>query len=232
MKAVDDSIAQLLARVDASTTDLRVRVEQRERNLEALSASNPSALARLTSVVDEYVKMKDVLRAKDDTIATLRERIRGLVAENRRLRAEVSRLSGRVASRDSSIQRSDSVLKAANERLATTDTAMKSYREKLTAGYVLIAERGELERLGVIGKTNRFGLGSEVLKKVDPSMLRKINTATDLSFEVPASASKVKVLSQHGEGSFVVAPDGTGSRIQVQNADAFWAASRVLVVAF
>jgi hypothetical protein len=232
LKAVDDSVAKLLARVDSSTTSLRQEVMDQERSLELIREGNPSALAKLTTVVDQFVTMKATLKAKDDTIATLRERIRSLVAENKRLRAQIASLTGSVAARDSLLGRSDSVMKVVDARLMETEATRDSIRKALNTRQVLIAERRELERLGIAGKTNRFGLGQTVLKKVDPSLLQTVDMTTTTSFDVPAGASKVQVLTTHGEGSFQVVPNGANSQVRIQNPDAFWAASKVLVIMF
>lgn len=232
LRAVDDSVARLLARVDSSTTDLRIKVEERERNLEQLREANPSALSKLSSVVDQFIQMKATLKAKDDTIAQLRSRIKSLVAENTRLRAQITKLTGNVASRDSLLKRSDSVMAVTDQRLRTTESTRDSIRTVLTTGRILIGERGELDRLGVVGKTNRFGLGRVVLEKIDPSMTRTIDIMTEVAFDVPAPPSKVSVLTQHSDGSYVVAPNGNGSTVRILNPDAFWASSKVAVIMF
>jgi regulator of replication initiation timing len=232
LKAVDDSIAKLLARVDSSTVELRVTVETQEKAIEGLRQANPSALQQLSSVVEQFIKMKASLKAKDDTIAQLRNRIKSLVAENGRLRGQIAKLTGNVASRDSLLTRSDSVMKSVDVRLMATEATRDSIRRVVNTGRILVAERGELERLGLAGKTNRFGLGRVVLENVDPSLMRPVEIATDLAFEIPASASKVTLLTAHPDDSYVIAPNGGGSTLRIKNPDAFWASSKVAVVMF
>lgn len=231
-KQVEDSVSRLLAGLDAGAEEMRKSIEVREKAIETLSTTAPDALAKLTLFVDEYRTLKLTLAAKDDTIKQLRDRVQALLGENRKLRTEVAQLKGRLGERDALIARSDSLAKETETKLEAAEGARDSVITRLRRGFVLVAAKKELERLGLVGKTNRFGLGAAVLKQIDPALMQQLDIAQTSEISVPAAASKVRVLTTHPQGSWIVAPDGAGSKVRIRDADAFWATTKVVVVMF
>ncbi|MCR4853448.1 MAG: hypothetical protein K5893_07650 [Prevotella sp.] len=158
----------------------------------------------LNKQLDEKEMMIADLRAdlekKDVDIAQLSERVIGLKQDNTQLAETVSEQGQQIASQDA----------------------------QLNTGFVVVGTSKALRESGVTQggflkktKVNYNELPHDVFTKID---IRSFN-------ELPIPAGKVKVLSAMPASSYeIVKVNNTNSTLRILNREAFWSASRYLVI--
>lgn len=225
-----DSGASTLSHLDTSRRAVELEVARRGDVNARLEKSAPNVYARLASFVAEQKRLRERLASLDDTISQLRRRVSQLEERNASLRKTVSALRGENAELRATIAQliTDSTARA--RRLVQLDSSRRAILDRTSQAYVVIATKDSLSRLGLVGKTNFLRLGAEVLRNADARTLRRVDTRSDTVFAVSAAPDRMKIMSSHPSGSFLIVDEGGASRLRIVDVDAFWSTSRMLAV--
>jgi hypothetical protein len=193
--------------------DIRRSVRANLEKLDALERANRAYDERVSGLERLVRELHRQLDEKEETIAALEEHTRELTQTAEGLR-------GTVREKEAAVEQMRAAL-ADREAL-------------LAAAYVLIAPRGDLQRLGYIERKGAvLGLGGTWQRtgRIDESLYRRIDIRKVTRFDVGAPADKAIVLSDHPADSYVLASVSPNEALlTVRDPSRFWKMSRQLVV--
>lgn len=200
-------------RLAREMTAIRTAIQANLQKLSRLEGEKRATSQKLQSLQALADELKRSLEEKATMIAALESR--------------VSDLTGQVATQTARLDEKDGQLREKDEAIAQKTKV-------LNTGWVAVAGKKTLLKKGVIDKRGSIlGLGGawQETGKFDPEVFREVDTTEEAELEIPAPASKVRLLPGHPEGSYEVVAGGPAlTRLKVTDRDAFWRESRYLVV--
>jgi predicted nucleic acid-binding Zn-ribbon protein len=210
--------AQLMVKVKAITERLNAtesRLSASRKRVNEL-AGQDSALTRQVAAYDSTIKsFTAIMETQKAEIANLTEQVRALNAENTQL-------------------------KSANVQLASEKTTLTDEREKLTTEkntvYYIVGTKQDLLTKHIIVQTGgTLGLGKVQVpaRELNPADFTSIDKTRVAEIAFPAADKAYRIVTRQDLAALDVAPDKDGrikGGLKIRNADAFWAASKYLIV--
>ncbi|MBK9276148.1 MAG: hypothetical protein IPM49_16630 [Flavobacteriales bacterium] len=188
-------------------------------------------------IVSDLQQIDELLSENKMLIAKLRKEAKANAGAIAALQRTVEELERTVAEKDAEIGGLKEQLASANSSLATL---MEMYRDKEqqanmqrnelnTAHYVIgtakelkekgiVTKEGGLAGIGATKKLNADALGDGHFKQIDITQ----------TLEVPIAAKKARLLTTHPQGSYRF--EGEVDKLVITDPQAFWSASKYLVV--
>ena len=199
--------AEMLLIRDAIHTNL-----QKLAHLQKTNKANGVQIASLTALSNE---LRRSLEEKETTIAALETR--------------VGDLSKTIESQATSLAEKETAIRENESQIAQKT-------KELHTAYVAVASKNVLKQKGVVeNQGSVLGLGGRWVEtgKFDPEVFREVDVTTDLELQIPAPASKVRVITGQPKESYQIVdggPNSNTSKITVKDPAAFWKGDRYLVV--
>ena len=245
----------------AATAEAQATIDEVQRSLVELRAKELQAI-RTSLVVAEEGKTsgkREELKAEIDEIRkAVRANLDKLAAVSRQ-KAEADRKVGALSNQVTALERLVGELKRqleekeatlaeleqrvlelqkTTEELKTTvaqkEAEVVDREQKLAVAYVVVGNKAELEKAGLIEKKGSvLGLGGSWKEtgRFDESLFRKIDIRNDTEITLPARPDKIRILTSHPKESFEVgAQEPNWSKLKIKDPDAFWKGSRYLIV--
>ncbi|MCP4581683.1 MAG: hypothetical protein GY839_08670 [candidate division Zixibacteria bacterium] len=192
---------------------------------------------KLTLIGQHIVDSKDKITDLENKLATSKTDMKGLkrLVANLRGKVEAKEAEVVVLMQEKGVLESDIAdlgLVIEEKKQVITDQEMV-IEEGKKRWYVYDKEKG-LKEKGIITKTGGFlGLGksTKVTADLNVADFTEIHSEADLMISIPHPMKKVKLLSSHKANSYQLLENGEQTTLEIANADAFWAATKFLVVA-
>jgi len=188
-------------------------------------------------MASDLARIDELLAQNRDLISKLRKDAKANTGAIAALQKTLDEMERTVAEKDSEISGLKEQLLSANSSLATL---MEMYRDKEQqatmqrdelnkAFYVIgtakeLTEKGILTKeggvvgIGAVKKLNTAGLSTELFKQVDITQ----------TLEIPLMVKKAKLVSTHPNGSYKL--EGEVDKLVISDPNAFWSASKYLVI--
>ena len=192
---------------------------------------------KLTLIGQHIVDSKDKIADLEQRLASSKSDVKGLKKLFANLREKVETKEAEIVV----LMQEKGVLEADMEQMGIE---MAAKEQTITEQEMVIEEEQKrwnvydkeknLKNNGIIKKTGGFlGLGrtTTVTADLDPQYFTEINYVTDLMINIPHPADKLKLLSTHKLNSYQILENGDQATLEIADPDAFWAASKFLVIA-
>jgi cell division protein FtsB len=203
-------VQEITQRVNMAENRLAVS-RRRVTELTGLNAEKSKRLAEFDSTITSFKAMLENQRTQ---VTALSEQVEALTAENTQLRAD-------------------------NVQLVSRTTTLTSERDALTTErntvYYVVAPQDELVARHVVEKSGGFlGLGKTpvVARNLESSAFTPIDKTQVLEIPLPDPAREYRVISRQDLGALETPPEKgiVKGTLRIRDPQAFWAASRYLVV--
>ncbi len=183
----------------------------------------------LRKMISEYQsdldKLSNEVRIKSSNLATMEYELESMGTELGQREVEIQELVSELFDLTTE-------LTFTQEAADLAILEVELYKEKSNKVYVATGTFKELEAAGIATKKGGiFGLGGQ--KMIDPSFDTSLFEQTDKRSlkTIPISNSKIEVLSIHPPESYTVKMDESKSELVIEDAEAFWSASKYLAIA-
>ena len=228
-----DSISEqeklLVAQVDIETNKRYSKSEMAQR-LNQLSEIITGQRRRIASLVDSLNNQVDTARINGlrSTIAYLTQQLDIKETQIQRLKAEINGHKRDIRSLTAKVEDLNNEVIDLTSRNGALVEAVQVQSNIINEGYVLVASKQQLKQMGII-EGGGFLRSSKVnLGKVNPSQCNKVDIAA--LKEIPINSKKVKLLSPAPPSSYTIRNNGQSSTFVINDANAFWSLSNILVI--
>jgi outer membrane murein-binding lipoprotein Lpp len=184
-------------------------------------------------IVDSKEKISDLekkLSSSRTDLKGLKKVVAGLREQVETKEAEIVTLMQEKGVLEADIESMGLEIEEKTQTIADQEMVIEESKKRW---YVYDKEKN-LKEKGIIKKTGGFlGLGrsTKVTADLNVADFTEIHSDTDLMISIPHPMKKVKLLSNHKMNSYQLMENGDQTTLEIANADAFWAASKFLVIA-
>lgn len=208
-----ESAGKQRAQIMADIASLKENVQQRKKQLEALEAK----LGKST------INNKTL----QQTVKALRAQIDSQMEEIEQLKQQLDEANKNIAGLKTEVDSlGNTVETVTGERNAAREASVK-LENALNTCYYVVATKSELKKAGII---ETGFLRKTKLMKADFDQGQFVISDKRTLTILPLKAAKVKILTNHPEGSYELTDDGGQKTIKITNAQQFWSLSNYLVV--
>lgn len=208
---------------------LMLKVKEVTARVNAAEGRLNESRKRVAELTGNNAEMTKQLAAYDSTVASFKT-----IMESQR--AEIASLTAQVTSLNTEVTK----LKSDNVQLVSDKTKLTDERDKLTTErntvYYIIGTKDELLRKHVIEQTGgTLGLGKVKVpaRELNPAEFTPIDKTKVSEIALPKSDKPYRIVTRQDLAALDVAPDKNGKitgAVKIKNADAFWSASKYLIV--
>lgn len=201
------------AQIMADIASLKESVQQRKKQLEALE----------TKLGKSTINNKTL----QQTVKALREQIDTQMEEIESLKQQLDEANKNIAGLKTEVDSLGiTVETVTGERNAAREASVK-LENALNTCYYVVATKSELKQAGII---ETGFLRKTKLMKADFDRGQFVISDKRMLNTLPLKAAKVKILTNHPEGSYELLDEGGQKTIKITNAQQFWSLSNYLVV--
>jgi hypothetical protein len=209
---------QLLAQVEEITgrvNQAESRLNESRKRVTELTGMDAEKSKRLAEFDSTLASYKQIVENQKTQVASLTEQVEALTTENTRLKADNAQL---VANTES--------LTTERDHLTT---------ERNTVYYVVASKKSLMDR-HVIEKSGGFlGLGGTpvVAREIDRNQFVEGDKTSLWEIPLPDSTKEYRIVSRQDLAALEIPPDKGGAikgSLRIRDPEAFWAASKYLVV--
>lgn len=211
--------AQLLDQVREVTQRVNLaesRLAASRRRVAELTGSDAEKSKRLAEFDSTIASFKLIMENQRTQIASLQEQVNALTAENTRLKAD-------------------------NVQLASRNTALTSERDSLTTErntvyYVVGTQKSLLDRHVVekVGGFLGFGATPVAARDLDRNQFTAIDKTQVQEIPLPDAKKAYRIVTRQDLAALETKPDDRGRlrgmSLRIRDPEAFWAASRYLII--
>ena len=186
------------------------KMKENQEKLAALKKKYRSSNKKISSLEKTIALFEEQLKMKNEEISALNEQLAGMNIQVEELTADVEDLEIENEEKDNIIEDKDDELNTVFYALGT--------KKELIENNVLTKEGGFIG----LGKTTKLkgDFNKDYFTKADKRTLT----------EISVFAKKIKVVTSNPESSYTIEGENKVDKIQITDADAFWQASKYLVI--
>ena len=189
-------------------------------------------------ILEDINLINGLLQENKDKIAALSSRLKKSNLKIAELEKMIEMLATQVQEKDAQIADLQTKLAQANEQIKVLFEEYNLRLEELgeqedllNTAYYCFGTSKELLANGVITKEGGF-IGIGKTQKLADEFNKKYFTQVDITItnEIALAATKAKVVTNHPSSSYEIKGEKTADRIIIKDPEAFWSASKYLVV--
>ena len=186
------------------------KMKENQEKLAALKRKYRSSNKKISSLEKTIALFEEQLNMKNEEINTLNEQLAGM-------NIQVEELTANVEDLEIENEEKDNIIEDKDDELNTVFYALGSKKE-LIENNVLTKEGGFIG----LGKTTKLkgDFNKDYFTKADKRTLT----------EISVFAKKIKMVTSNPESSYTIEGEDKVDKIQITDADAFWQASKYLVI--
>ncbi len=189
-------------------------------------------------ILEDINLINGLLQENKDKMAALSSRLKKSNLKIAELEKMIEMLAVQVQEKDAQIADLQTKLAQANEQIKVLFEEYNLRLEELgeqedllNTAYYCFGTSKELLANGVITKEGGF-IGIGKTQKLDDEFNKKYFTQVDITAtnEINLAATKAKVVTNHPSSSYEIKGEKTADRIIIKDPEAFWSASKYLVI--
>lgn len=204
-------------------------------------------------ITNDILAIHELMQENKKKLSYLRSKIAKSKSKNKELQTTIKLLNNNIVQKDLEIsnltmllEQKDFDISALNIKIAEMDSTLAKTTfdniqkdstitvkdDALHVAYFIVADKKSLKIKGVLKKDGGFiGIGGNTKVKMNDNEFTKIDTREIQEFNLN-NAKKVKLITDHPEGSYELQKNGDGRYVKlvISNADDFWKMSKYLVV--
>ncbi len=186
------------------------KMKENQQKLAALKKKYRSSNKKISSLEKTIALFEEQLKMKNEEINSLNEQLASM-------NIQVEELTSNVENLEIENEEKDNIIEDKDDELNTVFYALGTKKE-LIENNVLTKEGGFIG----IGKTTKLkgDFNKDYFTKADKRNLH----------EISVFAKKIKIVTSNPESSYKIEGEGKVDKIKITDADAFWQASKYLVI--
>lgn len=241
--AILNDVENGLSSIRESENILLVETQKEGGNITATQKERVQAnMAAIQNAIEQYkAKIEQLKKESNLRSIEFKKRLNAMEAELSQKSETINRLSQQllekenvirektkqIANLDKVVENLNKDLTSLNEESSRMEEVIATQDKQIYAAYYIIGTKEELVKVGVLTKGGLFR-SAKISYKAEKNAFVKIDYR-EIS-TINTSASKIKVLSNHPNGTYAVENINGEAVVTISNPQAFWEQTKYLVI--